>query len=341
MNRIFLFVLFVASCSMADELPLFASDAPIDITFEFPLDVILKQADERPVVKGEAYYTDAVGNQVSISIKMTTRGRSRLEYCRFPPLSVTFNKKQAKGTIFEGQQKKLKIVTHCRQSAAHRKYIVQEQRIYEAFNVLSDVSFRTRVLDVTYKNSERPDNTINEPAFVIESLVEVADRNELKRQKVKNVQSRQLDPEYSALSALFQFMIGNTDWSVVSGPGEKDCCHNSKPLSPPGADTGWFVVPYDFDQAGLINTRYAVVAAPLPIKTVRQRLYRGRCSHLDQMDPTVALFNERRQQLELALMPDGPRNDKSTASYIDGFFRIINDPKQRERYIDKACLGSK
>jgi len=341
MNRIVLLFLFVASYCMADEPPLFVSDAPIDITFEFPLDVILRQADERPVVKGQAYYTDAEGDQVSIAIKMTTRGRSRLEYCRFPPLSVTFNKKQAKGTIFEGQQKKLKIVTHCRHSAAHRKYIVQEQRIYEAFNVLSDVSFRTRALNVTYKNSERPDDTINEPAFIIESIVEVADRNELKRQKVRNVQPSQLDPEYSAISALFQFMIGNTDWSVAAGPDENDCCHNSKPLSQSRANTGWFVVPYDFDQAGLINTRYAVVASPLPIKTVRQRLYRGRCSHLDQLDPAVALFNERRQQLELALMPDGLRNDKSTASYIDGFFRIINAPKQRERYIDTACLGSK
>jgi len=324
---------------MADEPPLFVSDVPIDITFEFPLDVILRQADESPVVKGLAYYADAEGEQVSIPIKLTTRGRSRLAYCRFPPLSVTFDKKRAKGTIFEGQQKKLKIVTHCRNNAAHRKYNVQEQRIYEAFNLLSDISFRTRRLNVTYKNSERADDYINEPAFIIESIVEVADRNELKRQKVKNVQSSQLDPEYAALTALFQFMIGNTDWSVLAGPGGSNCCHNSRPLSPPRADTGWFVVPYDFDQAGLINTQYAVVASPLPIRTVRQRLYRGRCSHLNQMDQTIALFNDRRQQLEMVLLQEGGSDQKKTSSYIDSFFFIINDPKKRERYIDKACLG--
>jgi len=337
MNRIFLFFLFIASYSVADELPLFASDTPIDITFEFPLNEIIKHADEGPVVEGHASYENTAGELVVIPIKLTTRGRSRLEYCRFPPLSITFNKKQSKGTIFEGQKKKLKIVTHCRQSSAHRKYIIQEQRIYEALNVLTDVSFRTRVLKATYQNSERPDQQINEPAFIIESIFEVADRNDLKRQKVNKVLTSQLDPDYATVSALFQFMIGNTDWSVLSGPSGKDCCHNSRPLSPSRADTGWFVVPYDFDQAGLINTRYAVVAAPLPIKTVRQRLFRGRCVHLDQIEPAVAMFNERRQQLEMALILEGSAKDKS---YIDGFYKIVNDPKQRARQVDGACLSS-
>ena len=341
MKRIVLFVaLFISVASNADDLPLFASDAPLEIVFEFPMDEILKRAVERPVVDGHAYYKDAAGNQVSIPIKMTTRGRSRLAYCRFPPLSITVNKKQAKGTIFEGQKKKLKVVTHCRDSAVHKRYLLQEQRIYEAFNVLTDVSFRTRFLHVTYRNTDRSGQEMSEPAFIIETTVGVADRNQLKRQKVNKVRASQLEPEYTAMSALFQFMIGNTDWSVIAGPVENRCCHNSKPLSPPKADTGWFVVPYDFDQAGLINTQYAVVAKPLPIKTVRQRLFRGRCIHQDQMEPAIALFNERRQQLEMALMPEGRSEHKRTATYVDSFYRIINDAKQRERSIEKRCLSN-
>ena len=341
MNRLVLLLLLVSVCSNADDAPLFASDEPLEIVFEFPLDVILKQADKRPVVEGHASYTDTAGDQVSISIKMTSRGRSRLEYCRFPPLSVTFNKRESKGTIFEGQKKKLKIVTHCRATAAHRKYLLQEQTIYEAFNVLTDISFRTRYMSVTYRNSNNPDHTINESAFLIENIAEVADRNQLKRKKVGKIPESQLDPAYTTLSALFQFLIGNTDWSVIAGPDKNDCCHNSKPLSPRKADTGWLVVHYDFDQAGLINTRYAVVANPLPIKTVRQRLFRGRCIHSGQIEPAIAIFNESRQQLEMALMPGGSSDHKSTSAYIDDFYRIISDPKQRERYLNKPCVGRK
>ncbi len=331
-------LLFVSICCKADSLPLFDSDEPLEIIFEVPLDVLLKRPGDRPVVDGHAHYIDTTGNQVSFPIQMTTRGKSRLEVCRFPPLSLLVKKKNAKGTIFKGQ-KKLKIVTHCRQNARFRSYVLQEQRIYEAFTVLSDVSFRTRYLNVTYRDSERPDKSISEPAFLIESINEVAARTGLVRQKVNKVYSSQLEPAHTTLAALFQFLIGNTDWSVILGPGEEGCCHNGRVLSPKDADTGWVVVPYDFDQAGLIDTDYAVPADELRLRSVRQRLFRGRCTHADQMDQAVELFNERRQELKQALMPVGSGEHKSNATYVDGFYKIINDAKQRERYISRKCMG--
>ena len=89
-----LLLLFLCVASNADELPLFASDAPLEIVLEFPLDVILQQADENPVVEGQISFTDDTGNQVSIPVKISTRGRSRLGMCRFPPLSLTLDKKR-------------------------------------------------------------------------------------------------------------------------------------------------------------------------------------------------------------------------------------------------------
>jgi hypothetical protein len=337
-KRNVLLLLFLCVASNADELPLFASDAPLDIVLEFPLDVILRQADENPVVKGHVSYSDDTGNQVSIPVKVSTRGRSRLGMCRFPPLSLTMDKKRSKGTVFEGQNKKLKIVTHCKTSVAFRQYLFQEYSIYKAFNTLTDLSFRSRFLNMTYRNTDGSRRDIVEPAFLIESIYEVADRNDAKRQKVSKIRVAQLDPEYTILTALFQFMIGNTDWSVTDGSVEDGCCHNTKPLSPHGSATGWYVVPFDFDQAGLINARYAVPAAPLPIKSVRQRMFRGRCVHMDQIEQAIAMFNERRQQLENALIPPGGKANKSTASYIDSFYAIINDPQRRLKYIEKSCV---
>jgi len=197
MNRSVLFLLFISACCKADDLPLLASDASLEIVFEFPLEIILKQAADRPVVDGFLYYINAAGEQVTIPTKMTTRGKSRLELCRFPPLSLRVGKKAAMGTIFEGQ-KKLKIVTHCRADHRFRNYLLQEYSIYEAFSVLTDISFRTRYLNVTYRDSNPPHRSISEPAFFIESINHVADRTQLETQKVGEVRSSQLDPGFAA-----------------------------------------------------------------------------------------------------------------------------------------------
>lgn len=102
-------------------------------------------------------------------------------------------------------------------------------------------------------------------------------------------------------------------------------------------------MPYDFDQAGLINTSYAVPGEKLPIRSVRQRLYRGRCAHAGQVDAAVSLFNDRRQQLESILLPDGlsRSRQKAALSYINEFYRIVNDDKKRQRYIERTCVGGK
>jgi len=136
-------------------------------------------------------------------------------------------------------------------------------------------------------------------------------------------------------------MIANTDWSMLRGPEGEGCCHNGKVLTEPGAHSGWIIVPYDFDQAGLINTAYAEPSDMLPIRSVRQRLYRGRCSNLGELDNTIALFNEKRAEIEAALTPAGldDRIRKSQEKYLAAFYETINDPRKRQRSIVSKCLG--
>jgi hypothetical protein len=332
-----LLLLLVPLVIQADGLPLFDSDDSLHIVLEFPVKAVMRQAADRPEVDGTAHYVNAEGETVSLPVQISTRGRSRLEACKFPPLSLTVKKKSAKGTVFEGQ-KKLKIVTHCRSNAIFKSYVHQEYGIYRAFNVLTDVSYRVRALNVTYRDAENGSTEIQERAFFIESIGEIAERTQFERQRVRRVEVAQLEPAYATLHALFQFMVGNTDWSVKMAPDESDCCHNGRVLSPPGESLGWMVVPYDFDQSGIVNPRYAMPAPQLGISTVRQRLYRGRCVHNDQLDGAIRLFNERRASLEEALLPDGIRNVKTAADYVASFYRTINDAKQRERSIEKRCL---
>lgn len=336
--RILILLLLSPAIAQGEGLPLFQSDDTLEIVLEFPMKTILRRPENRPVVDGSIEYTDESGNTVNLPVTISTRGKSRLEVCKFPPLSLSFKKKLVKGSIFEGQ-KSLKLVTHCQSSRSFRSYVRQEYAIYEAFTVLTDVSFRARYLDITYRDSEKAGYEIKERGFLIESIGEIATRTGLERQKVAKIHTVQLDSAHTALATMFQFMIGNTDWSVKLGSGGANCCHNGRALSPPGSDSGWMVVPYDFDQAGIINTNYAEPGAQLGIRSVRQRLWRGRCVLNDQVDDVIAVFNEHREELETVLLPDGILDPKSVTRYIEDFYKIINDPKQRTKYIEKHCMA--
>jgi hypothetical protein len=273
---------------------------------------------------------------------MTTRGKSRLEYCKFPPLSMNLKKKQVEGTIFEGQNK-LKIVTRCRPGKVFERYLFQEFGIYAGFNVLTDKSFRVRMLSVTFKDSEGKRKDEVQPAFFLESEDEVAERLSMEPIKSPTIDPAQLDSKHASVFALYQYLIANTDWSLHKGPGTEPCCHNGKVIITPGTTNGWIVLPYDFDQAGLINTRYSTPADGLGIRSVRQRLFRGRCLNLKHLDESIAKFNEMRPQIEEALNPPGidRRRRKNVLKYIDDFYEIVNDPKKRKNKIEDNCLGKR
>jgi len=337
----FLVLLDVVSANAdSGALPLFASDDVLGITFEVPMNTIVAKAEKKPEVDGLMHYTEDDGRPVTLRIKMNTRGKSRLAYCSFPPLKINLKRKETEGTLFAGQNK-LKVVTRCRSRDEFDRYLLQEYSIYGAFNVLSGRSFRARMLNVTYRDSTGKREDELQAAFFIETDQEVAARYGMQELNLEKVEYSKLDPAHTSKLALFQYLIGNTDWSLLHGPPNEDCCHNNKLIIPPGAENGWIMLPYDFDQAGLINTRYAEPAEGLRIQTVRRRVYLGRCSNLEQLDGTIKIFNERRAAIEAALLPAALEGKyrKRAASYIGEFYETINNPKKLQKSIVARCVG--
>ena len=321
--------------------PLFEEQTMFEVIIEMPMKTIVNEAEDRPEVPGVLRYTVA-GSEVALDFTMSTRGNSRLEYCSFPPLSLKLKKKQVKGTLFEGQNK-LKIVTQCKSSKTFKRYLLQEYGIYHGFNVLTDNSIRARALSVTFRDSEGERDDDVQPAFFLESDKEVAKRLSMEPIKSPTIDPAQLDSRHASIFTLYQYLIANTDWSMLKGPGNKSCCHNGKVIIAPGTKNGWIVLPYDFDQAGLIGTSYALPADGLGIRSVKQRVFRGRCLNLEHLDESIAKFNELRPQIEEALNPPGldDRSRKKALKYIDDFYEIVNDPKKREKKIEDNCLGQR
>jgi len=300
---------------------------------------LLRQAKEKPLLPGRLSYLNGAGERVALNLEITTRGRSRLDVCSFPPMSIVLNPDETDSTLFAGQHK-LKIVNPCNDGPKFLDYLRQEYGIYKAGNVLSEYSFRVRWLNVTYRETGKKRKETVKQAFFIESEEEAAQRLGMAPVRTPVVKLEQLNPVETSIFGLFQYLIANTDWSIKKGPGTEDCCHNGKLIGVPGSHDNWVVLAYDFDQSGLINTDYALPSEGLGIGTVRNRLYRGRCLHNKLLPATISLFNDRRQEIEAALVPQSltSRSRRSALSYIDRFYRTINDSDELGKEIKSHCL---
>ncbi len=330
--------------------PLFAATRPIQLVLEAPLKTIFRDRSQESSEHPARVILTLGDNPDTFDVKVRTRGTTRLQrnVCGFPPIRLNLRKGQVEGTIFAGQDK-LKLVTHCRDGRReYEQYVLQEYLLYRAYNLLHDVSFRVRLLHVTYVNTESDRDPITRFAFVIEDDDMLATRHGLESLAIPSLPPEFADPEQIALLSVFQFMIGNTDWSAfVREEDRRTCCHNTKPLGT--MDGPVYAVPYDFDLAGVIETRYAnSVYQPhrrkqLGIWTVRDRRYRGLCVFEEFLPGAFKVFNELReaiydlyrQQKELE-----PAVLERSLAYYDEFYEIINDERRVKRELGNWCRQS-
>lgn len=319
--------------------PLFEDATPLELTIEAPLETLERNADEREELDGIVRYRTPSGEEIVLDAEIRVRGKSRLTLCDFPPLRLDFDRDALEGTVFAGQNH-LKLATLCKRRDAYREYLAQEFQIYRAYNALTDYSFRVRWATVTYVDTDDArGGTFTEPAFLIEEDWEVAERHGLEALDLPAVPLAELDVRQGALLSLFQYMIANTDWSGISAAPDEDCCHNGKPIGRV-ADGRIVVVPYDFDHAGLIQAEYAFPRSHLPIRSVRQRLYRGYCATQEGLAWAVERFNAEREAIEAVFdaEPVGERTRGRTLDYLADFYEVINDPGDLEKEIVDDCL---
>jgi hypothetical protein len=318
--------------------PMFEDTAPLALRISAPFRALGRDdGDDRPEYDAVIEFAEPGGVSRTLEIEIRVRGRSRLEHCDYPPLSLDFPRDAAAGTVFAGQNR-LKLVTLCKRSDAYRDYLTLEFLIYRMFNELTNRSFRVRWATVEYESTDtgRPRPRI-EPAFLIEEDWEVAERLGMEVIDIEKLDIDMLDPQYTALHALFQYLIGNTDWAVLGATSGDLCCHNGKVIGPGGGP--YTVLPYDFDNSGLISAEYAAPNSILPIRSVRQRLYRGFCAMNADLDQAILLINERRERLTALLDDDSlsKRSRERALNYLNDYFEIVNDPMEREEQIDGRC----
>jgi hypothetical protein len=316
--------------------PLFASDQPLRLTIRGPITRIAQTAPSRQPRDAVLTVSGAVAE--THPIQLTPRGITRLkrDVCQFPPLRVRFHTIPGPGSPFAGQRQ-LKLVTHCQAHASFQKHLLLEYAAYRLYNQLTPASFRARLATIDYVNDDgRPVAT--RLGFFIEEIEDVAARNAMRRGVTGDrVPLPQVSATDGARVALFEYMIGNQDFSIRAGPPGEGCCHNSRLIGPSAAGT-LVPVPYDFDFSGLVDAPYA--APPDGDGSVLDRRYQGFCAHNPQAVAMAPLFRSQRGAL-LAALGQVPLDEpvrRRAAAYIDGFFADIADDRRMAAKLFRTCL---
>jgi hypothetical protein len=311
---------------------LFDENEILEITLKGKIHKLL---DDR---SGEAKYYPATlsyqggDSAISTQIKIKTRGHFRRDKanCSYPPLLLTFSDSASNpGSIFPSNAS-LKLVMPCKGD----KFIVHEWLVYKLYNIVTDKSFRARLVRVTLEDEDHKKMPSTFYGMLLEDEKQVAKRNNSISVK-KKIKPYQTMSEPFLRMAVFEYLIGNTDWSV-------EYMQNIKFIAADSAATP-VAVPYDFDLSGIVNSPYALPAPELKMLSVRERRYRGYCiKDVKMFDSTIAFYNGIRTKI-YSLYNDCPLVDekykKQTVNYLDEFYSTINNPKSVQKEFGYPCLA--
>ncbi|GAB3949896.1 hypothetical protein GCM10028805_27000 [Spirosoma harenae] len=298
---------------------LFGSDSILafTLTASFPR-IIKDRGDTTMIHSAQLKYHGAQGDTVTLPVKLQVRGNFRKLWnnCSFPPLYLDVPKKKARQTVFANQNR-LKLVTHCE----GEEYVVREYLVYRLYNLLTDYSFRARLCRVNYVDSAGKRPAESRWGVLLEDESDLMKRNGGVPNKLRQISMANMDSLHMATLAVFEYLIGNTDWSVPYR-------HNIRLLTVPTIKNP-VPVPYDFDQSGIVDAFYARPSENIGTASVRERVYRSIAFSPELFHRVFERFNQLKPQV-YALYTNNPHLDsvyvKRTLTYLDEFYAVINNP---------------
>jgi hypothetical protein len=317
--------------------PLFQSAAPLAVTFTANIGQLRddkRHGDKAPWRGATITYLGADSAPVRLPARAKVHGIWRLAHCEFPPIRLNFAGKDTRSTVFAHVDKP-KLTSYCRDTDAYEQYVLQELQLYRIYQLLTPMSHRVRLLRVTYADSGSGKTEAVRYGFVIEDPDQMAARLGGKMTKLKGAGIGDFEETSQAVVYLFQYLIGNTDFSFNQ-------LHNGEIIALP--DGRNLPVAYDFDFAGAVNARYATPDPQVKIRRVRERKFRGYCQLNGEFAKALPIFQQKKDAIyalysdEVGRLMD-PIVVRETLDYFNEFYDAIGDPGKADRMIFRDCLG--
>lgn len=253
---------------------------------------------------------------LDMPLEIKARGKTRKEICMHPPIKVKWKKKLLDSLGFSNFNE-MKVVWQCRLGKTYEQYIFKEYLAYRLYNIISPYSYRVKLVRFTILDSRDTSKQFIKYGFFLEDDEQLAQRLQGRLLETPVTNTASFDPKALFQFFVFQYMIGNTDWSFANQ-------HNVRMLRPNAGKA--IPIAYDFDYAGLVGALYAVPHESLPIKSVKERYYKGTdCTKQDLQSLNMFFLNKKDDIKRCSrdfpfLEKDG---HKEIDNYLEGFFSIL------------------
>jgi hypothetical protein len=296
---------------------LFENEELLEITLRFDLSTYFRTKPKKDYLKANMTIHLSDTDSINKEIRLRSRGIFRNQYCKYPPIQLNF-KKADFGYSDLDSITKLKMVTECSSGSENRGYLLREYLIYKMFNVLTDTSFRVRLLTVNYIDSENKRRSLKQYSFFIEPLDMLMARTNSVEVKSPALNQKHIIPYVMDRLAIFNYMIGNYDWSI---PGQ----HNVKVIKPLIIESSGLgiAIPYDFDWTGVVNASYALPTEEIGTASVRERIYTGICRSREVFKKDLEIFAEKKDEF-YKIVNEFPylnqKEKRDISRYLDDFF---------------------
>lgn len=245
---------------------LYRQDTILDITILCDWDSVLAVRKTETEIDGQLQFAARNGAIDSWNTGISSRGKFRRRICEFPPIKLEFSKKDLRNAgllPFDD----LKLVTHCLDDPGSGERIIREYLIYRIYQMLSPYTCRVQLVRVKYADNDhsRPDEV--HMGMLIEEDRMRANRLGLSVVDTLNLRYGNFPADMPDVHGLFQYLIGNTDWSLVASRNLEMLRDEKNGL--------FYMIPFDFDFSGLVNAPYAVPNPDYRLSNIRQRVYLG------------------------------------------------------------------
>lgn len=312
----------------------FVDDEPLKISLKYDITSFIKNKTKGEYLDAEliVFYDDM--QPVVKKVRIQARGNYRRGECFFPPFFLNFKTDPVKDPKYM-KVNKVKVVTHCSSTDRGEETLLREYLVYKLYNILTDKSFRVRLLDIKYIDTGKKGKTYESYGFVIEPADVAAKRNNCVIIESMAITGKDLVEEDADRAALFQYMISNTDWRIKSG-------HNTKFLKSLSEVTNkLMVLPYDFDFSGFVGASYSFPQEWSDTQSIYDRDYLGYCrdNPASQLK-NIELFNSKKQEIlktisNFTLISEKDREE--VTEFINEFFDEISNPKDFVNSIKREC----
>ncbi len=327
--------IFTINDTLSQEVDLFGTKEILHFSLESDFKKFKKEKFKGEYQKASLIYKINDSSEIKKGVRIKARGEFRRKHCNFPPIRLNWRKADLVKQEFS-QYYKLKMVTHCNGSDHYEQYVFKEYLCYKLYNILTDMSFRVRLIDVKYIDTgKKKKNEYKTYAFFIEDLDMLAERSNALVVENEKLGMRNIEKQNMMLVGFFQFMVGNADWSVTG-------LHNVKLIkSKDFQETQAWAVPYDYDYCGMVNANYAIPdETKLGVKSVTERVYLGICQPENEFQPIIEKFKKNKdafydeinnfEYLE-------PRYKNEMIGYLDEFYRTIESKTFYDNYLKVHC----